>query len=340
MHRLPNHRKRAVFATALACIGIFLASFAHAASTPHTLRVGLIGFAPAKLRQDYERSLIKGLRDRGYVEGKNLVLVRRYADGKPARAEQIAKELTGLKLDAIVTTCTPTTELMEEATQTTPLVMAAVSDPVGAGLIDSYARPGGNITGLATQFEDVVGKMLQLFTEAVPDASPVAVLYNPQNPVHEEFLKELRAAAGPLKVRLIPVKLGLKTDIAAAIDGAAKKGAVSVLALPDDTVVELYRRKVIRAAAQRHMPSFFGYREAVEDGGLMSYGESRRRIYYWVAYYLDKIAKGAKPLRARGQPRNGEGARDHHSAVGHGARRSGGPVDLRAGRAPAGHGVK
>ena len=295
MHRFPNRRSHAVVAAVLTFIGVLFASFVHAASTPQTLRVGLIGFAPAELRQDYEQSLVEGLHDHGYVEGKNLKLVRRYADGKPARAERIAKELAGLKLDAIVTTCTPTTELMEQSTQTTPLVMAAVSDPVGAGLIESYARPGGNITGLATQYEDIVGKMLQLFTEAVPDASPVAVLYNPRNTVHEEFLKELTTAAGSLKVRLIPVEVGLKTDIAAVIDGAARKGAASVLALPDDTVVELYRREVIRAAAQRQMPSFFGYREAVEDGGLMSYGESRQRIYYWVADYLDKIAKGAKP---------------------------------------------
>lgn len=295
MERFPKQRHRTVLATILACVGIAFTSLLFAASAAHTLRVGLIGFAPAKLRQDYEQSLVQGLRDNGYVEGKNLKLVRRYADGKPVRAEQIAKELTSLKLDAIVTTCTPTTELMEESTETTPLVMAAVTDPVGAGLIKSYARPGGNITGLATQYEDIVGKMLQLFSEAVPDVSPVAVLYNPQNPVHREFLEELNKAAGPLEVRLIPVKIDLKADIDAAVGAAAKKGAASVLALPDDTVVELFRRKVIRAAARRQMPSFFGYREAVEDGGLMSYGESRQRIYYQVAYYLDKIAKGAKP---------------------------------------------
>jgi len=296
MEHYLNRLRRAVVATAVAFAGIVPVSLVFAdSSPPQTLRVGLIGFAPAKLRQGYEQSLVKGLEDLGYVEGKNLELVRRYADGSPARAHQIAKELTDLKLDAIVTTCTPTTELMEKSTQTTPLVMAAVTDPVGAGLIKSYARPGGNITGLATQFEDIVGKMLQLFVEAVPDASPVAVLYNPHNSVHQKFLEELRAAAPPLKVRLIPVEVGLKTDIDAAIGVAAQKGAASLLSLPDDTLVELFRREVIHAAARRHMPSFFGYREAVEDGGLMSYGQSRQRIYYRVAYYLDKIAKGAKP---------------------------------------------
>jgi putative ABC transport system substrate-binding protein len=156
----------------LACL---LFAGAAAASDSRTLRVGLIGFAPVELRQGYEQSPVKGLEDLGYVEGKNLELVRRYADGKPARAEQIAQELTSLDLDAIVTTCAPTTEVMEKTTQTTPLVMAAATDPVGAGLIKSYARPGGNVTGLATQFEDIVGKMLQLFTEAVPDDLPLAL---------------------------------------------------------------------------------------------------------------------------------------------------------------------
>ena len=281
----------------LGCLlgGLLLAGPALAQNDAQTLRVGLIGFNSAELRQGYEQSLVDGLRELGYVEGKNLELVRRYADGQPARVRQIAKELTDLKLDAIVTTCTPTTKVMEEATQTTPLVMAAVSDPVGAGLIKSYAKPGGNITGLATQFEDIVGKMLQLFIEAVPQASPVAVMHNPRNPVHQAFLKQLASAAPPLNVDLIPVAVDLQTDIDAAIDGAGKKGADSVLALPDDTLIGHFRRPIIRAATRRRMASFFGYREAVEDGALMSYGESRRHTYYRVAYYLDKIAKGAQP---------------------------------------------
>jgi len=280
-------------ASLLGCL--LLAGAAAAQTEPPTLRVGLVGFNSAELRQAYEQSLVEGLRERGYVEGKNLELVRRYADGQPARVGQIAKELTDLKLDAIVTTCTPTTKVMEKATQTTPLVMAAVSDPVGAGLIQSYARPGGNITGLATQFEDIVSKMLELFIEAVPRASPVAVLYNAHNPVHQEFLKELGAAAPSLKVRLLPVAIDLQSDIDAVFDALTKQGAASALALPDDTLIAHFRRLIIQAAAKHRMASFFGYREAVEDGALMSYGESRRRTYYRVAYYLDRIAKGAKP---------------------------------------------
>jgi len=272
-----------------------LAPVALAQRDAQALRVGLIGFNSAELRQGYEASLIEGLRERGYVEGKNLELVRRYADGQPARVREIAGELAGLKLDAVVTTCTPTTRVMHETTQTTTLVMAAVSDPVGAGLIESYGRPGGNITGLATQFEDLVGKMLQLLVEMVPDASPVMVLHNPRNPVHQRFLQELTSAAQPLKVRLLPVEVGLQTDVAKVIGAAAQQGAKSVLALPDDTLVAHFRRPIIRAATQKRMASFFGYQEAVEDGALMSYGESRNRTYYRVAYYLDRLAKGVQP---------------------------------------------
>jgi len=290
---LSKQFARTRLASLLGCA--LLAGAAAAQNAAPTLRVGLIGFNSAELRQGYEQSLVEGLRERGYVEGKNLELVRRYADGQPARVRQIASELTSLKLDAIVTTCTPTTTVMEKATQSTPLVMAAVSDPVGAGLIQSYARPGGNITGLATQFEDIVGKMLELFVEAVPQASPVAALYNVKNPVHQEFLKELGAAAPSLKLRLLPVAIGLESNIDAVFDALAKQGAASVLALPDDTLIAHFRRPIIHAAGKHRMASFFGYREAVEDGALMSYGESRQRTYYRVAYYLDRIAKGAKP---------------------------------------------
>lgn len=272
-----------------------LPCLAAAQAQPQKLRVALIGFSTAELREPYEQKFIEELRERGYVEGKNLELMRRYADGQPARVHQIASELAGLKLDAVVTTCTPTTAVIHKSAEATPLVMAGVSDPVGAGLIASYARPGGNVTGMATQFEDIVGKMLELLLEAVPQASPVAVLFNAGNRIHQRFLKELATAATPLQAILVPVPIGLEIDVDAAIDAAVRKGARSVLALPDDTVVGHLRREIIRAADKRRMPSFFGYREAVDDGALMSYGENRGRTYQRVAYYVDKLARGTRP---------------------------------------------
>lgn len=220
---------------------------------------------------------------------------RRHAEGLGERMPEIANELVALKLDVIVTTCTPSTRLMYSKTRTVPLVMASVSDPVGQKLIASYAHPGGNITGLASQFEDIAGKMLGLFREAVPKASHVAVLFNAGNPVHKIFLREMEAAASLINVRLSPIAIGGKTDIAATFDGMAAQGVTGVLVLPDDPLLTNLRRRFVEMAAKHGMPSFFGLREAVEDGGLMSYGENFGQTYFRAAHYVDKVLKGANP---------------------------------------------
>ena len=259
------------------------------------IRVGLIEYGNSELSRTNMRLLLDGLRERGYVEGKNLVFERRHAEGQGERMPAIATELLALKLDAIVTTCTPSTRLMYSKTQSIPLVMASVSDPVGQKLIASYAHPGGNITGLASQFEDIAAKMLELFRDAVPKASHVAVLFNAGNPVHKIFLREMEAAAPPINVRLSPVAIGGKTDIAATFDGMAAQGVTGVLVLPDDPLLTNLRRRFVEMAAKHHLPSFFGLREAVEDGGLMSYGENFGQTYFRAAYYVDKVVNGTRP---------------------------------------------
>lgn len=259
------------------------------------LRVGLLAFGNSDMSGHLRQTLIEALRERGYVEGRNLQLVRGYAEGRPAGVSEIANEFAALNLDMVVTTCTPTTNAMRKATQTTALVMAAASDPVGQGLIASYRRPGGNITGVASQFEDVAAKMLQLLVEAVPKASPVAVAFNPRNPVHRVFLKEMEASAQALKVSVVPVEIGRADDIAARLDGPASQRFASLMVLPDDPFLTHLRRQLVAVAAKQRMPSFFGINEAVEDGGLMSYGQPLSDAYSRAAYYVDKIAKGAKP---------------------------------------------
>ena len=146
---------------ALSWVGLPTPGLAQTQEKP--IRVGLIEYGDSELSRNNMRLLLDGLRERGYVEGKNLVFERRHAEGLGERMPEIANELVALKLDVIVTTCTPSTRLMYSKTQTVPLVMASVSDPVGQKLIASYAHPGGNITGLASQFEDIAGKMLELF---------------------------------------------------------------------------------------------------------------------------------------------------------------------------------
>jgi putative ABC transport system substrate-binding protein len=279
--------------SALTWVGLPAVSLAQTSGKP--IRVGLIEYGNSELSTTNMRLLLDGLRERGYVEGKNLVFEHRHAEGQGERMPEIANELLALKLDAIVTTCTPSTQLMYSKTQTIPLVMAAVSDPVGQKLIASYAHPGGNITGLASQFEDIAAKMLELFRDAVPKASHVAVLFNAGNPVHKIFLREMEASAPLINVRLSPVAIGGKTDIAAMFQGMSAQGVTGVLVLPDDPLLTNLRRRVIEMAAKHRLPSFFGMSEAVEDGGLMSYGENFGQSYFRAAYYVDKIVKGTSP---------------------------------------------
>jgi putative ABC transport system substrate-binding protein len=260
-----------------------------------SVRVGLIAFSRSDLRTDLERSLIEGLRKRGYVEGYNLDFERRYADGNPDRVREIAAELAGSKFDAIVTTCTPTTLVMKSATNSTPLVMASVSDPVGQKLIASYSRPGGNITGTASQFEELAPKMLELFHEAIPDVTSMAVIVNPTNPVHKIFLKEMDAAAASLKIELTAAPIARADELLSAMDNIHRSNIRAVIVLPDDSFLFDLRPSIVQQVSLNHLPSFFGLREAVEEGGLMSYGEDLRVSYSRVAYYLDRIIKGQKP---------------------------------------------
>ena len=259
------------------------------------LRLGLIEFSSAELRKSSEQSLLEGLRLRGYVEGKNLILERRYADGQPERVPEIAKELAAMKLDAIVTTCTPTTLNMSRATGTIPIVMARVSDPVSSGLVSSLARPGKNVTGLSSQFEDVAPKMLELLLDTVSNAASIGVVFNPNNLTHKIFLREIEAGARARNVRTLPVDMGLNVQMKKAFDAMTQQSVASLLVLPDDPVLLHRRQPIAELALRNRLPSFFGVREAVEDGGLMSYGASMSAAYQHVAYYVDRIAKGTRP---------------------------------------------
>jgi putative ABC transport system substrate-binding protein len=279
--------------TGILLIGLPIRGVTQARNEP--IRIGLIEYGNSELSRSNMKMLLDGLREHGYVEGKNLVFERRHAEGNADLLPGIADELLSLKLDVIVTTCTPSTRLMHSKTQSVPLVMAAVSDPVGQKLIASFARPGGNITGLASQFEDIAGKMLALFREAVPSASQVQVLFNANNPVQAILLREIDSAAGPLRVRLQSVAVGPGTDLAAIFDGMAARGVNGVIVLPDDPMLTNRRRQIIAHAAKHRLPTLFGISEAVEDGGLMSYGENFGKTYFRTAHFIDKIRRGENP---------------------------------------------
>jgi putative ABC transport system substrate-binding protein len=259
------------------------------------IHIGVISFTEPALRTNLDQSLIQGLREQGYIEGVNLTIEWRYADGDRGRVPQVARDLAGMKLDAIVTTCTPTTRAMAAAAPKMPIVMAAVSDPIGQGLIASYRHPGGRITGTASQFEDLAAKMFQLLHETVPNAVSIAVLFNPNNPVHKVFLHDIENASRLLGLKLATFPIAQPDHIDTAFEGMRSAGADAVMVLPDDSFLFNLRRRIIEKLKAAKLPSMFGLREAVEDGALMSYGERLSRSHFRAAYFVDHIVNGATP---------------------------------------------
>jgi len=283
---------------------LFVAAFSM--SVPHVLaevpaktkHVGYLVWSSYGARGNLEQALIDGMRDEGYVEGKNLVVERRYVDG--GSFEQVraaATELAALKPDAIVSTCSPSTAAAKEATSTSgiPVVMALVSDPVGQGLIASYKRPGGNITGLSSQAEDTLSKMLQYLSEVVPAGTRVAVLYNTNSPVHPRLWQRVQQAGKDRGTNLVRVDVSGRADFAAAFDTISRERLGALFVLPDDNMTYNARTQLIALVQRQRVPAIFGAREFVDIGGLMSYGASMASSYRHTAAYVEKVLSGAKP---------------------------------------------
>jgi len=236
----------------------------------------------------------QGLRELGYVEGKNIVIEWRSAEGKADRLSALAAELVRLKVDVIVTAGPGSTRAAKEATPTIPIVMGLDNDPVGNGFVASLARPGGNITGLATLAPEIGGKRLELLKEIVPKLSRVAVLGTSTSPGSAQQLKEVERAAGALGVKLQYLDVLDPKDIETAFRAASKGRAQAVLSLGGPPLYS-HRTRVAELAAKNRLPAIYGTAEFAEDGGLMSYGVSVTDLDRRAATYVDKILKGAKP---------------------------------------------
>ena len=236
----------------------------------------------------------QGLRELGYVEGKNIVIEWRSAEGKLDRLPAFAAELVHLKVDVIVTAGQSSTRPANEATRTIPIVMAQNPDPVGAGFIASLARPGGNITGLSSLTPEISGKRLELLKETVPRLSRVVVLGTSTTPSNAQALRETELAAGALTVKLQYLDVRGSKDIETAFRAASKERAEAVLVL-GGPVLSSQRAQVVELAGNSHLPAIYGQPETVEAGGLMSYSVSYTDLYRRAATYVDKILKGAKP---------------------------------------------
>jgi putative ABC transport system substrate-binding protein len=293
---MSMHTKRIAAITAGALL--LIAPPAGLAQSPEKkAHIGILVGGSLAQRGHLEQALLQGLREEGYVEGKNLVVERRYADGRNERTPEFARELAAMKLDAVVTTCTPSTRAAREATGSTPIVMAAVADPVGQHLITSLARPGANITGLSSQAEDIMPKMLELFASVLPRPITVAVLTEARSDVHSRMWQALGPVAQTLKIQLMRIDVARPSDVhlPAAFETAVREKAGAIFVLPDEPLFLTRRVEIVALAATHNLPAFYGAREYVDDGGLMSYGEDLRTAYRNAASYISKVAHGANP---------------------------------------------
>ena len=257
-------------------------------------RIGYLDGVSASASASRAGVLRAGLRDLGYVEGKNVLIEFRWAEGKYERLPAMAAELVGLKVDVIVAASPPAVRAVQKATTTIPIVFAAVGDPVGLGFVASLARPGGNITGLSSINVDLTSKYLELLRAAVPKLSRVAVLVNPGHPQHPDSLKNIQAAAKTTGVNVSPVQAGTASQIEAALGAMTRERAGALIVLPDAVFTTEWRR-ITELAAKNRLPTMFWSREGAEAGGLMSYGQNIVEHFRRAATYVDKILRGAKP---------------------------------------------
>jgi ABC-type uncharacterized transport system substrate-binding protein len=286
------NRKR--FCAVLVALLLVFCASAEAQQQKKIPRIGfLIAVSPSSLSARVE-AFRQGLRQLGYVEGKNIVVEYRYAEGRADRLNELAAELVRLKVDVIVSAGPPPTHTAKKATSTIPIVMANDPDPVGDGFVASLAHPGGNITGLSSLAPEISGKQVELLKETVPKLSRVAVLGNSTNSGNAQSLREMDLAAKLFKVRLQYLDVRGPKDIETAFRAASEGHADAVLILLN-LVAIFHRTQIIGLAAKNRMPAMYYAVDYVEDGGLMSYGVNFHELYRRAATYVDKILKGAKP---------------------------------------------
>ena len=282
-------------------ITVFVLSFAALAALAQTSdttkRVGYVVYGASGPRNHLEQALLDGLREQGYVEGRNLVIERVYAEGDAEQLRLGVGAFVSKKLDAIVTTCSPATNVAKQVTSAsgTPVVMAVVTDPVGQGLVASLAQPGGNVTGRSSQVEDTLPKMLELFSTVVPKGERIAVLHNTNNPVHPRLWQELERVGSARNIALVRIDVAGPRDFPAAFDTIAREHLGALFLLPDDPMTMNSRGRLLELVKKNRLPTFFGVREFVVDGGLMSYGENYAASYRSAATHLGKVLAGAKP---------------------------------------------
>ena len=269
---------------------------AQAQQPGHVPRVGFVSGAgdPSNPGPAVE-GFRQGLQDRGYVEGKNILVEYRYAEGRRDRIPSLVKDLVQLKVDVLVLVTLPSVRAAKEATKTIPIVMVLAVDPVAEGLVDSMARPGGNITGLATLQRQLSGKRLELLKEVVPAMLRVAVLRDADAPGSAMGFKEYETAARALKIELQSLEVrGPEPDLEGAFQAAAK-GRASAFVTVRNPLLRRNTKRIAELAIKNRLPSLYEGSESVEAGGLMSYAVNDAENFKRAVYYVDKFLKGANP---------------------------------------------
>src|SRR5262245_60777833 len=257
-------------------------------------RIGVLETISAELNSTNFEALRKGLRDLGYIEGQNLTIEYRSADGQVERFPPLAEELVRAQVDVIVTRGTPAVFAAKNATTTIPVVMAASGEPLATGIIPGLARPGGNVTGLSAFTNELIPKRIELLNIAVPNINRIAFLQNMSNPVASPQWEELNSAERSLRIEPLLLVVGGAEGVVRAFETAAMQ-RIDALALGNDTVTHANRWHIVALAAQYRVPVIYAAREFVDAGGFMAYSVSYADLHRRAAAYVDKIFKGAKP---------------------------------------------
>jgi len=275
---------------------LLAAPFAEAQQAAKIARLGYLGNSVTALAH-LRKAFLEGLRDLGYVEGRNVMIEYRYAEGKLERFPALAAELVALKVEVIVALPTPAAQAAKQVTNTIPIVFAGSGDPVANGLVTSLARPGGNVTGLSGLGPELVGKCLEQLKQAVPGVSRVAVLWQPGGQgerADRNNLKVAEVAARALGMRLQIVEARGTADFDRAFSDMTTARADALTVLPSN-MFNTERRRLVDLAAKNRLPAVYQFREYVDAGGLMAYGANLADLNRRAAIYVDKILKGAKP---------------------------------------------
>ena len=283
-------RRRLVIALGAGALTAPIAGYAQPSGKTHRIGYLIDRTGPG----GFDQAFLEGLRALGYVDGRNIHIEYRWAGTSPERLATMAAELVVLKIDAIVTAGVPATMAAKRATATIPIVMASSPDPVAAGLVASFARPGGNVTGQSIFALELSAKRLEIFKEAIPKLSRVGVLYNAANPAMPPQFRETEGAAKVLGLQVQPMETRITDDLETAFASTRKWGAGGVIILSDGSTIS-HRSQIAVAAAANRLPTMFANQAYLEGGGLMSYGPNIAEAFRRAATYVDKILKGTKP---------------------------------------------